>query len=634
MKSHKVAYGTWKSPISPIMLASNMRLTDVQWDDDNATLVWLERRDGNSFLVAKTGDDAPHDINTPDMRVGGRVGYGGGDFTVSHGYIYFSANGRMWRVAIDEGMPQAITPKFGNSASPAVSNDGTWVAFVHSNEGKDVLALVDSKGKQFPTIVAQGDDFVMQPNWHPDGTHLVYVAWNYPNMPWNGSELRLITLGQNGAGMPYAEAETTLVGDEDTAIFQPIFSPDGTKIAYVSDATGFGQIYLYDIATGEHTRITHDEAEHGLPAWIQGMRTMSWSNDGTQLTYTRSEQAFYSVWRYDLTSHTHSRLSVFDDYTHVEQVTVAQDGTKVALLGSASQIPTRLLVAELPQNNIDDATLRIVRRATSERLPSEALAQAEAIIWQSDEGEDVHGLYYAPTNPRYHADGMPPLMILVHGGPTSQRPARFDAEVQFFTSRGYAVLQINHRGSTGYGKAYMNKHEGTWGIVDVQDCITGARYLAEQGRADKAKIVIMGGSAGGYTVLQSLTDYPGFFKAGVCSYGVANQFSLVMDTHKFEARYNDWLVGVLPDDADIYRERSPQFKASNIRDAIIVFQGEDDPVVPKNQSDAIVNVLKRQGVPHEYHVYAGEGHGWRKPETVIDFYEKIERFLLTQVIYV
>ena len=215
-----------------------------------------------------------------------------------------------------------------------------------------------------------------------------------------------------------------------------------------------------------------------------------------------------------------------------------------------------------------------------------------------------------------------------------QRRAGYYNEVQFFTTRGYAVLLVNHRGSTGYGKAYMNMHRGNWGVYDVIDSISGVKHLAQEGLIDENRAVIMGGSAGGFTVLQSLVDYPGFYKAGVCSYGVSNQFGLLMDTHKFEERYTYWLLGELPEEAaDLYRERSPVFHADKIVDPLIVFQGTDDVVVPQDQSEGIVASLKRRGIPHEYHLFEGEGHGWRKPETIESYYCGIDRFLLQHVIY-
>jgi dipeptidyl aminopeptidase/acylaminoacyl peptidase len=229
---------------------------------------------------------------------------------------------------------------------------------------------------------------------------------------------------------------------------------------------------------------------------------------------------------------------------------------------------------------------------------------------------------------------LPPLLVLIHGGPTGQRGASFDGQAQFFTSRGWAVLQVNYRGSTGYGRAYRDQLKGNWGIYDVQDAVSGAKNLVNEGLVDDNKMVIMGGSAGGFTVLKTLEDYPGIFKAGVNLFGVANQFSLVEDTHKFEERYSDSLLGSLPEAAEIYRERSPVYFADKIKDPIIIFQGEDDKVVPKNQSDEIVAALIRNGVPHEYHLYPGEGHGFRKTESIEKFYTSLEKFLKSHVILV
>jgi dipeptidyl aminopeptidase/acylaminoacyl peptidase len=224
-------------------------------------------------------------------------------------------------------------------------------------------------------------------------------------------------------------------------------------------------------------------------------------------------------------------------------------------------------------------------------------------------------------------------MVLVHGGPTGQRGAHFDAQPQFFASRGWAVLQVNYRGSTGYGRAYRDKLRGNWGIYDVQDAVSGAKHLVDDGQVDGNKLVIMGGSAGGFTVLKTLEDHPGVFKAGVNLFGVANHFTLAADTHKFEERYLDSMLGPLPEASEIYRERSPLFFADKIQDPIIVFQGEDDKVVPQNQSDEIVAALQRSGVPHEYHRYPGEGHGFRKTETIQNFYTTLDKFLKQYVIF-
>jgi dipeptidyl aminopeptidase/acylaminoacyl peptidase len=363
-----------------------------------------------------------------------------------------------------------------------------------------------------------------------------------------------------------------------------------------------------------------------IPAWIQGMRTIAWSADGQSVYAIRSKNAFYSMWRYDVSSGDGQPVAAFDAYTHIKQIAVSARG-QTAAIGSAATIPPRVL------SSTSDDTSRIWRRAAVEALDDSQLADVEAITWQGHDGEDVHGLYYAPHNPDYTADGAPPLIVRPHSGPTSQQSAEYDDEAQFFATRGYALLYVNYRGSTGYGKAYMNKHAGSWGVYDVQDCITGAQHLVNAGKADADKLVIMGSSAGGFTVLQALVEEPGFFKAGIVSYGVSDQFALAQDTHKFEERYSEWLLGSLPEAADIYRERSPLLHAERISDPLLVFQGGDDHVVPQSQSDDLVNALRRNGTPHEYRVYDDEGHGFRQPETIKDFYQRIEKFLLKYVIY-
>ncbi len=621
------AFGTWSSPITGKAIASGISLRDVQWNDAGDTLLWWENRGKTGVLLAKTGADAPRDLTDLSLNVAGRVGYGGGAFTVGAGHAYFVAEGRLYKQALAGGAPRAITPEYGSFASPAVSGDGRWLVYVHSYEHVDGLALVDSDGSIFPRKLAYGTDFLMQPVWHPAGGQIAYIAWNHPQMPWNGSELRLIRLADDGGGIPYADEIVTLTGDRDTAIFQPQFSPDGRYLSYVSDVTGWGQIYLYDLEARTHVRLTETEAEHATPAWAQGLRMVGWRGDSRSLFYLENDRGFFSLRTYHLESREDRLVTGLEQYTHLEQLATAGDSDSVAMIASSSSIPPRVITLDR------GARLSIQRRSQTENLPSGRLSPAQRISWKGDDGADVHGLFYEPVMQEDMPAGKPPLIVNVHGGPTSQRTAEYYSEVQFFTTRGYAVLQVNHRGSTGYGKAYMDMHRGNWGLYDVIDSISGVNHLAAAGQIDRCKTVIMGGSAGGFTVLQSLVEHPGFYKAGICSYGVSNQFGLLMDTHKFEERYTYWLLGELPEAADLYRQRSPLFHADKIVDPLIVFQGADDVVVPQDQSDLIVASLKRRGIPHEYHLYEGEGHGWRRPDTIAAYYSAIERFLLQHVIY-
>lgn len=651
MSKQSRPYGTWTSPISPKALAGTLRLNDVQWDSQSDSLVWLEGRGAQGVLVMQQGSNAPRDL-TSDLSVRARVGYGGGDFTVSHGHVYFAGpDGRLYRQSLSGGSAKPITPAFGASASPRVSPDGRWLTYVHTYERTDGLALVDTNGDMWPAKMAFGTDFVMQPAWHPQGKYLAYIAWNHPQMPWDGTQLHLISMDYDPNGTPPGIiANDVIAGDTRTAVFQPEFSPDGRYLAYISDATGWGQLYLYDLETKSHTALTSAEAEHGAPAWGQGMRTFGWAFDSHCLYFLRNERGVFSLCSYNLQTHQESRLPGLENYTYFSQIAVSPRYNAVALIAGSSRIPSRIISyvpdsMPVPQELTPDtpsiqvivdepeAGLKIHRRSSTENLLPGQMAEAKPISWTGHDGEIVHGLYYAPTNDRFTSEGLPPLIVSVHGGPTSQVVTSYSGAAQFFASRGFAVLDVNYRGSTGYGKAYMNKLLASWGTYDVEDSASGAAYLAQEGLADPTKFVILGGSAGGFTVLQSLIDKQKFYKAGVCLFGVSNQFLLAMETHKFEERYTDSLLGPLPQAADLYRERSPYFHANKIIDPIIVFQGEDDEVVPRNQSDSIVASLRARNVPHEYHVYAGEGHGWRKPETIEDYYTKVIRFLQQYVVF-
>jgi len=630
MATTKKPYGLWSSPIKPASLAQSLRLSGATWDDDGETLVWLEGRSDRGVLVCAPAGQALRDL-TSTLSVRARVGYGGGDFGVGGGQVVFSSSGRLYRQSLHSGDAKPLTPRFGDAASPTLSPDGRWVLYVHTDEGTDGLAIVDAQGEMWPQKLVYGGDFYMQPRWHPDGTRIAWVSWNHPNMPWDSTTLHMATLDTSGPGLPTVVETTTLVDRPDVSIFQPEFSPDGRSLAYVSDESGWGNLYLLDLESGVHRALTTDQAEAGRPAWAQGMRTYGFSADGKRLFYVRSQQGFAEIWSADLeTGRAEPAGLPLEDYTWFEFIAVAPKTGRVALIASSSAVSERVIACR-PQ--APGSGVQIIRRSTGETVPPAELAKPLPVQWTAPDGTTVHGLYYAPSSARYESDGLPPAVIDIHGGPTGQSTARYNGRTQFFCTRGYAYLEVNYRGSTGYGKPYMAALRGQWGVLDVEDAVGGADYLVSAGLADRDRLVIMGGSAGGYTVLKSLVDHPGFFKAALCLYGVSNMFTLAADTHKLEERYLDSMLGPLPQASAIYRERSPIYAADQIVDPIAVFQGEVDRVVPKAQSDDIVASLRRRGVPHEYHVYPGEGHGWRKQETIQQFYTTVEAFLRQYVIF-
>lgn len=623
-------YGLWPSPVAPQSLAEGLRLSDVAWDSDGETLVWLEGRSDRGVLVClPAGEDAPRDLTTLSVRA--RVGYGGGDFGVAGGQVYFSeASGRLYRQSLAGGPAEPLTPAFGYAASPTVSPDRRWVVFVHTYEDVDCLAIVDTGGQAWPLKLATGADFYMQPCWHPQGDRIAWVEWNHPQMPWEGSLLKMGMVQSGIDGVPRLTDVRTLAGGDTTAVFQPAFSPHGRHLAYVCNATGWSNLYLYDLHDGHHRMLTADGADVGQPAWQQGGRTYGFAHDGSALYYVRNETGFRRLWRYDLQRDAATDLHAgLETYTYLEQPALSPARDTLACIASSSTLPARVIT--LPLDSPQAARVR--KRSASESVPEQAFSRPQAISWPTGDGTTVHGLFYPPSSTRFQGIGLPPAIISIHGGPTSQAVASFHPATQFFTTRGYAVLQVNYRGSTGYGRDYADALRGTWGVYDVEDAVSGASYLVERGWADGDKLVIMGGSAGGYTVLQALAGHAGVFKAGISMYGISDLFALVATTHKFEAHYLDQLIGPLPQAASLYRERSPLFAANAIRDPVAIFQGEVDQVVPKAQADAIVASLASRGVPHVYHVYAGEGHGWRKTETIAHFYGAVEAFLRQHVLF-
>jgi dipeptidyl aminopeptidase/acylaminoacyl peptidase len=630
MSKDKIAkqFGLWPSPITPISLAHGYGFSDVAWDHDG-TLVWRESRSNRGVLVVQAPDgQALRDFNS-ELNVRAGVGYGGGDFAVGHGYIYFvdAESGRIFRQPTHKGSPKPIVPAFGSAASPAISPNGKYLLYVHTYERNDCIAVVDSEGNNWPQKLISGDDFYMQPCWHPDSQRIAWISWNHPQMPWDGTKLYIASIAALSQGLLELGEIKIVAGGETTAVFGAQFSPDGRYLAYVSDPDGWWQLFVYDLQTRMHKLLTDGEAEHGIPAWNQGMRTFDFSPEGNNIYFLKNKDGSIKLWQVNINTKLEQSVRVGEEYTWMKQIAVAPVGERVAVIASGGRVPERIIQFEGSEG------ARVIRRSLPEEIPVNTYSMPCPITWTGMDGDNVYGVYFAPNSTHFAGIGLPPLLVMIHGGPTSQSGINFDAKAQYFASRGWAVLQVNYRGSSGYGRDYRDKLKGNWGIYDVQDAVAGARHLVEDGQVDAQKLVIMGGSAGGYTVLKALEDYTGFFKAGVCSYGVTNHFSLAADTHKFEERYLDSLLGALPEASHIYRERSPIYFADKIQDAIIIFQGEDDKVVPKDQSSQIVATLQQNSVTHEYHLYPGEGHGFRKTETIESYYTSLEKFLRTNVIF-
>lgn len=611
-------YGLWPSPITPAMIGAGIRLNDVQWARGSDTLVWSQSFSSKTSLMARSGAEAAVDLSGEFNPAGG-VLYGGGDFFAGRsGAVFAERNGRLYYVSYTHGQPRAITPTFGAGAAPVLSDDEKTVIYVHSYEGRDVLAAARLDGQTWPVILASGADFYAHPALSPDGRRVAWIEWDHPNMPWDGT--RLFTAQLDQETLRISEI-TRIDGGAAIPCSQPTFSPDGSKLAYLVNNGEWDDLVVLSLATGEKQTLIHQESML-QPIWVQGQHTFAWAQDSASLYVILNHLGSLSLVKASAEGQNTVDLAPF---TFLDQVSVSESGA-LALIASASACAPRIL-------KVEQGKLTTTARAQSDSVDPAYFSTPQPFSWRSSDGATVHGLFSPPANPRATAEGLPPVVVYIHGGPTSQVYNAFDLDRTFFTSRGYGYFAINYRGSAGYGRSYRDALRGNWGSLDVQDAFEGTQALVDAGLADPNKLVIKGSSAGGYTLLNALIRHPGFFKAGICSYGVTNLFLMEMDTHKFEAHYNASLVGQLPEAAQKFHDWSPIFHANRIQDPLAIFQGEDDRVVSPEQAESLVNILRANHVPHVYRLYAREGHGFRKAETLADFYETTDRFLKQYVIF-
>jgi len=619
--------GTWPSLISPEITGKLLEFSDPAWNK-NSDLFWRERSSNQAGICQYSFNKKGVLDLSPGNNVAGGIGYGGGSFTVNGDSIVYVEKGsnQLYLLSSADIQPKKLTTSLSKTAAPRISPSGKYLVFVHSDGTDDTISIIDFNGSFSPLPLITGADFYNYPRWHPDGLRLAWISWDHPYMPWDSSRLSLGELNENPGGLPTLKDEALIAGGKGISIVQPEFSPDGRYLSYVSDQSGWWQIYILDLAVGIHKQLTHVQAEHTLPPWLQDQCTYGFSHDSRRIFFTRNQDGFSTLWQVNLESGQESQINLDEDYTWLEGFAISPQEDLIALIASRGDIPHRLITVR-PAGQTS-----VVRNSAPEAQPRNIFSLPKPVSWSGSEGNLIHGLFYPPHNPSYTDNNLPPLMVIIHGGPTSQKWADFEPRAQYFSSRGYAVLVVNYRGSAGYGRDYRQALKKQWGIMDVEDCLSGAHFAANQGWADPDKMALLGSSAGGLTVLQTLVIYPGVFRAGISLYGIANHLTLLENPPKFERFYPDWLLGPYPEEASVYRERSPLFSADNIRDPVAVFQGGKDPIVPLEQAEQIVSALRKNGVPHEYHLYPEEGHGFQRAENVQDFYLKADAFLRKYVI--
>ena len=644
-------HGAWPSPLQAADVAAGaVRRTEPRIAGDWA--YWVEERPldfGRGAVVrlrlrepGAEPVDVPHSAEA-DIRTAVHE-YGGGAWLPieaadgSHFLLASCMSDHRVRLfdATGEAAPRAVTPEpdiprglryadpalvpvpHGSSGGAAVDPVSVWVREVHDdtgNEPRNELVAIRLDGTV--SVVATGADFYSSPRPSPDGSALAYLSWDHPNMPWDHVRLHLVDLD---GGMAVPGTDRVLV--DGPALSQPAWSPDG-ELHTVTDVDGWWSIHRVDIETGGTAPVLDDTAaggehgrEFGVPAWVFAQATYGWSADGT----------LWCTWTSGGVGHlgtiSDGRLEELpSEFTEFGRLAVTAGGSVVTVAAGWTR---RAAVVEIAS----DGTHRQLSATEPSALKPSDVSVPEAFTFDSDEGRQAHAFFFPPANSAVTAqpDDPPPLMVLSHGGPTGSARSSLDLGIQYWTTRGIAVVDVNYGGSTGYGTAFRNLLQGQWGVVDTQDCIAAALHLAAEGVVDAQRLVIKGGSAGGYTTLCALTGSD-VFAAGISRYGVADLEALARDTHKFEARYLDGLIGAWPEQADLYRERSPIWRTDQLRTPMIVLQGTEDRVVPQSQSEQVVAALADAGVPHAYLLFEGEGHGFRRGPNIVAALEAELSFL-------
>ncbi len=625
----QIPFGAWQSPITPEMVSgSSVRYGGAAIDGDD--VYWLEGRprEKGRVVIVRLHDGRCEDVLPEPYSARSRVHeYGGGAMAVRNGHVWFvnDADQQIYLIADisfgEDGVRQ-VTRADGCRFADIVIDDGhdcLYAVREHApddsrSEPVNDLVRIDRKNGEV-SVVAGGDDFYSAPVLSPDGRHLSWISWAHPDMPWDETVLWLADIGVDGC---FSDVRR-VVAEVGQAVFQPGWSPDG-RLYFVNDPTGWWQLYrLNDMGAVE--RVCDYGAEMGLPLWQFGMKTYAFQNEH-RIVATLCEQG---LWRLvGICLHTGKVESVSTRYNSFSSI--AADERKAVVVAAGFTF-----VDEVACINLQTGVVSQCNEAGAAGLDDRWFSVARPVSFPTTNDDMAHGFYYAPENPDMQGqpDTLPPLLVMAHGGPTGAASASLDLRTQFWTSRGFAVLDVNYRGSTGYGRAYREKLNGYWGCYDVDDVVAGARYLVEQGLADCRRMAIRGSSAGGFTTLAALT-FADVFTAGCSLYGIGELESLALDTHKFESRYLDGLVGRYPQEKDIYVRRSPLNHVDRLSCPVIFMQGAEDRVVPPGQAEKMAVALKEKGIDAELLIFEGEQHGFRRAETIrqalvseLAFYDRV-----------
>ena len=622
-------YGSWKSPITADVVAGGeVGLEQVRLDGDD--VYWIERRSqegGRKVIIRRSPDGRVTDVTPPPLNARTRVHeYGGGDYAVSDGTIVF-ANFTDQRLYVQRvgSPPRPLTPAASLRYADGVIDRRRNLLFCvcedHTGHGEAINTLVsiDLQGGGAGNVLVSGNDFYSSPRLSPDGSQLAWLTWNHPNMPWDGTELWVGKLNEDKS----ISDRVRIVGGISESVVQPEWSPEGT-LYFVSDRTGWWNLYR---CRGRKVEpICPMDAEFGEPQWVFGNALYGFDSESRIICSYAKDGKWYLA---SIDTVTGELNAVEIPYSAISRIQTG--GGRVVLIAASSTEPTSIVSLDLATRDLE-----VLRRSRELTVDAGYLSAPRAIEFPTEQSLTAYGIFYPPQNRDYvgPADEKPPLLLMSHGGPTSATSTSLRYTTQYWTSRGIAVLDVNYGGSSGYGREYRERLKGQWGIVDVDDCVNGARYLVEAGAVDGNRLAIRGGSAGGYTTLCALT-FRGAFRAGASHYGISDLEALAKDTHKFESRYLDGLIGPYPERRDLYVERSPIHFTDRLACPMILFQGLEDKVVPPKQAEEMFEAVRAKGLPVAYLTFEGEQHGFRKAENIkrvleaeLYFYSKVFKFEL------
>ena len=641
--SRTAPYGTWPSQLTPELLVAGAKgLSELQIDGDR--VCWLESRPseaGRQAIMQRDAAGRITELTPPDANARTRVHeYGGGSYLAAAGVVWFTdhADQRIYRLEPvtgdgDPGPARAISPVPSEPAALRytelqLSPDGRWIVCVrerHDGPTADdvhneiVVLPADGAGDDEVRVLCRGRDFYAAPRLHPDGTSLAFIAWDHPNMPWDDTELVVCDVREDGDGLLQASEPRSIAGGSGAgeSLLAPAWSPDGV-LHVISDRSGWWNLHRVD-DDGLHN-LAEVAVELGAPHWQFGASLYGFLDDG-RIVVIATEQAVSRPSVLDPVAGTVAPLPV----PHTSVRTLATRGNAVLYLGGSPTHPDALIHLDVAAAADAGAGAEGDGEAweelyVSRELPVDAtwLSEPEAISFPTSDGMVAHAWLHRPRNPEVGgpADERPPLIVTTHGGPTGHVAPRVELGIAYWTSRGFAVVDVNYRGSTSFGRAYRNALRGTWGVYDVDDCVAVVAALAEQDEIDPARAVIRGGSAGGFTTLAALT-FRDTFAGGASYYGVGDLGALAEETHKFESRYLDGLVGPYPDAEALYRERSPVHHAEQLSCPIILLQGMLDKVVPPAQAEDMIAAMTERGIPYAYVTFDDEDHGFRRAKNVV-----------------